>query len=352
MKLPNGYGSVYKRSGNRRKPFVVMVTTGWNELGKQIRKSIGSAKTRTEALQMLSEYHKTPYNLDYKNLMFGDVWNEVDKELDKLLSKNKMSESNIKGLRSHYNNYCKELYKIKLLDLKYKKMQSIIDNAKTRKGKDLGYTGKSYIKAICIKIFDYAMNIYELPLVSNPAAKLSVGDKPKSNKHIPFSEEEIDKLWSMEDNDLVKVILINSYSGLRPNEIFSTSKSNIFLDDNYFITGSKTEAGKDRIIPIHPRIKYLVEYFYKNDSSFPFKQIIEDFNYNKFGYEFESLMTMLNFTHTPYDSRHTFATRMKKAGANEFIIKIIMGHSIVDITENVYTHRTFEELFEEIKKIK
>jgi len=29
MKMPNGYGSVYKLSGNRRKPWAARVTDGW-----------------------------------------------------------------------------------------------------------------------------------------------------------------------------------------------------------------------------------------------------------------------------------------------------------------------------------
>ena len=29
MRLPNGYGSVYKLSGKRRKPWAARVTTGW-----------------------------------------------------------------------------------------------------------------------------------------------------------------------------------------------------------------------------------------------------------------------------------------------------------------------------------
>ena len=29
MKLPNGYGSIYKLSGKRRKPWIVRKTVGW-----------------------------------------------------------------------------------------------------------------------------------------------------------------------------------------------------------------------------------------------------------------------------------------------------------------------------------
>ena len=34
MKLPNGYGSVYKLSGNRRKPWAARVTAGIHEISQ------------------------------------------------------------------------------------------------------------------------------------------------------------------------------------------------------------------------------------------------------------------------------------------------------------------------------
>lgn len=37
---------------------------------------------------------------------------------------------------------------------------------------------------------------------------------------------------------------------------------------------------------------------------------------------------------------------------NEYILKLIVGHAIEDTTEKVYTHRTIEQLREEIEKIK
>lgn len=37
---------------------------------------------------------------------------------------------------------------------------------------------------------------------------------------------------------------------------------------------------------------------------------------------------------------------------NEYILKLIVGHQIEDITEKVYTHRTMQQLREEISKIK
>ena len=72
MKLPNGYGSVTKLSGNRRKPYLARVTLGWitdEKTGKSVqnRVPIGTFKTKKEALQALAEYGANPYDIQNNN---------------------------------------------------------------------------------------------------------------------------------------------------------------------------------------------------------------------------------------------------------------------------------------------
>lgn len=56
MKLPNGYGSVYKLSGNRRNPWVACVTIGYNkETRNQERRVIGYFPNKPKALNALAE---------------------------------------------------------------------------------------------------------------------------------------------------------------------------------------------------------------------------------------------------------------------------------------------------------
>lgn len=67
MKLPNGYGSVVKLSGKRRKPYQVRKTTGWHydkEKDRQVQDmiTVGYAATRAEGLQMLAEYNNNPFD--------------------------------------------------------------------------------------------------------------------------------------------------------------------------------------------------------------------------------------------------------------------------------------------------
>ena len=37
---------------------------------------------------------------------------------------------------------------------------------------------------------------------------------------------------------------------------------------------------------------------------------------------------------------------------NDYVLKLIVGHEIGDLTEHVYTHRELKDLKEEIEKIK
>lgn len=347
MRLPNGYGTVYKLSGKRRLPFIARITVGWDNEGKQILKTVGYYKNKQEGLRALADYHKNPYDIDYNKLTFLDIWRKIERELEEKVQEGKMTQSNIEGLSFAFKNHLQELHQEKLSDIKYRQMQEIINNSVSRNNKPLSYSGKGYMKTVCVKIYDYAIDYLEMP-VDNIARKLKVGTKPSSDKHKPFTEEEIETLWNNQQNDLVKITLIWLYTGLRPNELFKTERENIYLDDDYFITGSKTEAGKNRIVPIHKKIKAIMEYFYLRKDLF---NIFDKTDYNKIKREFNKLMDAFDMEHTPYDCRHTFITKMKKANANEYLLKRIVGHSIQDLTENTYTHRDIKELVDEVQKI-
>ena len=63
-------------------------------------------------------------------------------------------------------------------------------------------------------------------------------------------------------------------------------------------------------------------------------------------------MGKLKMKHLPHDGRHSFASLMVSAGANDVCIKLIMGHSMKnDTTKGTYTHKTLEELLTEVNKI-
>ena len=73
--------------------------------------------------------------------------------------------------------------------------------------------------------------------------------------------------------------------------------------------------------------------------------------YDKYRNRFKKVMNRLKFDHRPHETRHTFITKAKACNVDEYILKLIVGHAIEDITEKVYTHRTMEQLRKEIEKI-
>lgn len=73
--------------------------------------------------------------------------------------------------------------------------------------------------------------------------------------------------------------------------------------------------------------------------------------YDKYRKRFQKVIDRLKLNHHPHEIRHTFITKAKACGVDGYILKLIVGHSIEDITEKIYTHRTMEQLRSEIEKI-
>lgn len=76
--------------------------------------------------------------------------------------------------------------------------------------------------------------------------------------------------------------------------------------------------------------------------------------YDKYRGRFKKVMTHCNLKgYTPHCTRHTFVTKAKVSGVDEYAIKLIIGHETSDITEKVYTHRdTLSFMRIEMEKIK
>lgn len=136
--------------------------------------------------------------------------------------------------------------------------------------------------------------------------------------------------------------------------------ADVDLDANTFYGGIKTNSGRNRIVPIHPFIHDLVVNNYNKAIAMGSDYLFNDENgqqgthltYDKYRGRFDKINKKLSMNHRPHDTRHTFITKAKEANMNEYILKLIAGHAIEDVTEKVYTHRTIEQLQEEISKIK
>ena len=177
--------------------------------------------------------------------------------------------------------------------------------------------------------------------------------KPKIERKV-FTDEEIALLWkNVNELEYADVILILIYTGMRINELLKLHKSNVDLEQNVIIGGSKTEAGKNRIIPIHPKIIPLVIKRMENKTEYliPNRRKSNYYEYNNFRTkEFMTIMKQLGMEHTIHDTRHTFATMISDVSDNESAITGIIGHTNINMTKK-YTHTSIEKMRKEMEKI-
>ena len=116
--------------------------------------------------------------------------------------------------------------------------------------------------------------------------------------------------------------------------------------------GIKTRNGKDRMVPIHPKIEPFVERWANRE----FEYLITDehghrLSDGQYRPHFKAIMEQLGFDHCPHECRHTLRSRLDSAGANKKCIDLILGHKSKDVGERVYTHKTIEELKQAIELI-
>ena len=188
-------------------------------------------------------------------------------------------------------------------------------------------------------------------------AKLPKFDKKEK---IIFTPDQINTLWKHSDDKRVQVVLFMIYTGLRIGELAKLKKSDVHLDDGYIICGEKTEAGKNRIVPLPPAIPELSSFLrsWIQSSSHDtavgktVKHIREDMFYSALadlgmisaertsaGFEFAD-----NNHLTPHSCRHTFASMCASAGMKPEQLQKIIGHANYQTTADVYIHNDLDTL--------
>lgn len=334
MRNPNGYGSVYKLSGKRRKPYAARITTGYKDNGQAVYKYLGYFEKRQDAMLCLANYNKNPYDIDMSKYTIADMWALFVQR--KLYTGSKSKVNIYKAAYKHLS----PIYGIEIRKLKSYQLQELVDAL------TLGYQAKSHIKALVSQMFDMAM---ELDICDkNYATFVSVGEKEKSTIHSSFSPDEIQILW---DNALVyksaKYALILIYTGMRPSELLELKIENIFLTERYMIGGLKTKAGINRKIPICDKLMPIIKSLYGTDNAY----LIDHVSYPTFKRLWAAEMKLMGLDHLPHDGRHTFASLMDTAQANHLVTKKIMGHSTGDLTSDTYTHKGLDELLKNVNLI-
>lgn len=340
MRLPKGYGQIVKLSGKRRRPYAVRVEV--SEEGQDhtwIRKTkyLEYFSKRSDALDWLAKYN-AGIEVDVRPKLediptFADVYKGF---LEWYQAKNTdISRAALYGYKEGFK-MSTSLHPVKFSAIRTPDLQAVISQHK--------HMSKSSVNRL-IKLYH---GMYQYAGMNDIIDKdysqfVFVECKQNAEKvHKPFTDDEIRAVLDAGEED----ILIMLYTGMRIGELLKLETSSINLEERYMVGGSKTTAGKDRIVPIHEAI---VPYIEKRMGN---KYLIRGGCRNEFvRLIWDPAMKRLNMDHLPHDTRHTTTSLMERYNIPLLHRKLILGHAVQDITEGVYTHVKPSELVQDINRI-
>lgn len=340
MRNENGFGSIIcldKNGKKRRKPWAVRITTGWKN-GKQQRKYLGYYKNQKEALLALSEYHKGGVDIDLTNSTLKELFERWLEEQEK----RNITESVKRGQQMVYNRLG-SIANMPINKIKAIHLQKWID------GIDLKPGTKIKVRSTMGQVYDYAV---QNDIVSKNYAKFIKLEEKVEKTGAVFTEEEIKTLWKQSDEQMARILLILIYTGMRIGEMLGMTKDNVNFEEGYMTGGSKTEAGRDRVIPIHREILPLVKEQFGDNKWFVSTKKGSAVAYSNLQLQLNGYLPKLGMTHKFHDTRKTAISLMHSAGIPMETIQIIVGHAGSNVTEKVYLFKNKHELVKTINTMK
>lgn len=390
-KRNNGLGTAVFIGGKRAKPWVAKITLGQDELGRQIRHNLGTFKTELEALLFLEQFNQDPKpiyvsrekynriflfsNVPYTLIPVGDPKKEKAKEYTKnnctfeqlfqkfsnqklmtteerllektqgIKVKGKFSADYSKLLNNAYK-HAEDLYNMPYKNLTTSDFQNLINKINSIQS---GSGITTHLIKLLRNLDKYALQEgiitqgFAQYVNNDTATRKTVQKKIMPHKLI----KKLLKLHVNKSEQIIKdILLILLFTGLRITELLHLKTSNIFLNENYMVGGAKTEAGKDREIPIHTKIKNIIQKYFDEKNTFLFHT--KDGNALSYN-SIEDKLKIFRKNHiilaeySLHECRHTFRTELERLNVKQVIINSILGHKNGNVSLDVYTHISLQE---------
>lgn len=341
MRKPNGYGSIKRLSSRRRRPFVFVVSVDGHQ------KPVEYFATQIEAEIFQADYNKLHFHrpLPDHRVTLAELYYRW---LPAHTTNTAPSQSTLDSYTNSFKHLAPLHYQ-PVQSLKYANYQKILDSMRKS---GLSYSSLKKVRSLISLLEKYAVKIELINKCYAPL--LSIGKNKAVRPHHPFSRQKINRLWSHCDEPGVDTALILLYTGMRVGEMLHLQKSDVNLRQGYIrITKSKTVSGI-RTIPIHHRILPLIARRMTSSGVY----LIADtegkpYDYSRYCLLWRAVMHSIKADgHTTHDCRHTVATLLDNAGANETAKRRILGHAGGDVTERVYTHKGLRQLRKCIELLK
>ena len=354
---PKGSGSVYRLAGKRARPWAALASD---------RTLIGTYASSSEAVQALDAYNAKQLPADRRRYTLAQVYASLQQSPRWA----KLGEKGREGLQVAWQRLA-PLYDRPALSISITEYQDIIDQAviaprykqlsptelaelpPSRRARyealaaqppqPLGYDGKNRIKQLISHL--YAEMIRLEIGTQNLADQLVLPEQPSSRKR-NFTPEEEKTLLAHDDLDDVKIILIFLRTGMRLGELLTLPRENVDLVAGIITGGSKTNAGRNRKIPILSSIRAYVEYFYSKGGALLIENDGRPMTEDHFRRQhFYPTLSALGIRYqdadgtnvlTPHRTRHTAAAQAIQNHVDPVALSKVLGHAKFSTTVEKY----------------
>ena len=136
------------------------------------------------------------------------------------------------------------------------------------------------------------------------------------------------------------MVILALNTGLRRGELFNLSWKDIDLDKRQLtVEGSTSKSGQTRHIRLnHKAHPVLADWEKQSDGVIVFASPVTGERFDNIKRSWESLRERAGLENFVFhDLRHTFASKLAMAGQDLYVIKDLLGHSTVQMTEK-YAH--------------
>lgn len=245
-----------------------------------------------------------------------------------------------------------------MCDIKTTDLQVVV-NAAAEDG--CGCDGCAKIKSLASMLCQNAM--LDDVIIRDYSEGVELPERVEYVKRRNFTQDEIITLLYNDSYRTARIVLTMIYSAVRLGELFNIEKANVNIEKHYMIGGEKTDAGKDRIIPIKDEIyPYVLDFMQESGkyliSSTTGKHMHEGNFRNR---DFYPLLDRLGFDYkdengrnalTPHRTRHTYISESIAAGVKPEILKLVVGHASYNTSVERYGNETRLEVIQgEVKKL-
>lgn len=242
----------------------------------------------------------------------------------------------------------------------------------------MSFSTASKLRNIIQQMFHRAARARLIPY--DPSEDLELPKVSKGKRRALTKEERALFLENAPKVSGYEIFFAMLYTGMRPGEAVALTWDDVDFESHQILINKAAESGVDhkikapktdagvRIVPMVPQLESILSEIQKesgpvftnswgnqhtrNSFERTWRAILREMDIanGAMVYRNQIIKSTLTDDLVPYCLRHTFATDLEKAEVPINVAKEIVGHSDIQTTANIYTHRDMKTITENMKK--